>query len=339
MRVIKFVTGVPVTASRNASLTSSGRGYCVKAIMNLGGNTNAAAFVLNVVDTFGTRAVFYLKKLEEEKMKKLVWVVLAVVVTIGLTGCGKGGSAKENETLVVGTLPTPHGEILEHVKPLLDEQGVTLELTNFDDYILPNKALADGEVDVNYFQHKPFFNKAVEENDYDFADVGAVHVEPMGFYSKKLKNIQDLADGATIITSNSVSDWGRILTILQEANLITIKDGVDLETASFEDIDQNPKKLTFDHSIDPALLATTYNNEEGDLVAINANFAYGIGLNPVKDALLLENDNSPYGNILAVRSEDAEDPRVQKLIDVLHEDEVQAWILNKWGGSVKPVDQ
>ncbi|MGG5314956.1 MetQ/NlpA family ABC transporter substrate-binding protein [Enterococcus sp. AZ072] len=271
-------------------------------------------------------------------MKKFFWFVIAAVLTVGLAACGKGNSADENQTLVVGTLPTPHGEILEHVKPLLKEKGVTLEITNFDDYILPNKALADGEVDVNYFQHKPFFNKAVKENDYDFKDVGAVHVEPMGLYSKKLKDIKDLADGSTIITSNSVSDWGRILTILQEANLITIKDGTNLETASFEDIDQNPKNLKFDHSIDPALLATTYNNEEGDLVAINANFAYGIGLNPVKDSLLLENDNSPYGNILAVRSEDAEDPRVKKLVDVLHDKDVQEWILNEWGGSVKPVD-
>ncbi|MGM0213908.1 D-methionine transport system substrate-binding protein [Enterococcus sp. AZ109] len=192
-------------------------------------------------------------------------------------------------------------------------------------------------MDANYFQHVPFLNEAIAENDYDFTSLGAIHVEPMGLYSKKIQDMKELSDGATIITSNSIPDWGRILTILQDAQLITLKEGVDPEVATFEDIDQNPKNLKFNHSIDPALLATTYNNEEGDLVAINANFAYGIGLNPVKDALLLEADNSPYGNIIAVRSEDAEDARVQKLVEVLHEKEVQDWILEKWDGSVKPV--
>ncbi len=272
-------------------------------------------------------------------MKKRIWLAIAAAVTLGLAGCSEGNSTEQTETLVVGTMPTPHGEILAHVKPLLEEEGINLEIVNFDDYILPNKALADEEVDVNYFQHIPFLNEAIAENDYDFVSAGAVHVEPMGLYSKKIQDIKDLADGATIITSNSIPDWGRILTILQDADLITLKEGIDPETATFEDIDQNPKNLQFNHSIDPALLTSTYNNEEGDLVAINANFAYGIDLNPVKDALLLEGDNSPYGNVLAVRSEDADDARVQKLVEVLHDDEVQDWILEKWDGSVKPVEE
>ena len=132
---------------------------------------------------------------------------------------------------MVGTLPTPHGEILEYVKPMLEKEGVKLEIKNFDDYILPNKALADNDIDANYFQHVPFFEQAIKENGYKFADAGAVHVEPMGLYSKKIKSVADLKDGATIITSNSVSDWGRIITILQNAGLVKVKDGVDLETA------------------------------------------------------------------------------------------------------------
>lgn len=238
---------------------------------------------------------------------------------------------------MVGTLPTPHGEILEYVKPMLEKEGVKLEIKNFDDYILPNKALADNDIDANYFQHVPFFEQAIKENGYKFANAGAVHVEPMGLYSKKIKSVADLKDGATIITSNSVSDWGRIITILQNAGLVKVKDGVDLETANFEDIEENPKNLVFEHSIDPSLLTSAYNNEEGDLVAINANFAYQAKLNPVKDAILLEEDNSPYGNIIAVRKEDKNDPRVKKLVKVLHDEDVQEWILKKWEGSVKPV--
>ncbi|MBO1304915.1 methionine ABC transporter substrate-binding protein [Enterococcus sp. 669A] len=278
--------------------------------------------------------------------KKLLGLTAIALVTVGLAACGNGGDntadssgggSASTDTLVVGASPTPHAEILEHVKPLLEEEGINLEIKKFDDYVLPNKSLAEEELDANYFQHKPFFEKAVSENDYDFADVGAVHIEPMGLYSKKITDIKDLEDGATIICSNSESDWGRVISILEAADLVTVKDGVDIETATFDDIDENPKKLEFNHSVNPELLASTYNNDEGDLVAINANFAYGAGLNPINDSILLESDNSPYVNIVATRSEDKDDERIQKLMEVLHREEVQDWILEKWDGSVKPV--
>ncbi len=279
--------------------------------------------------------------------KKILGFAAVALLTIGLAACGSSNdsassdssSKEKNNTLVVGASPTPHAEILEHVKPLLEKEGVNLEIKKFDDYVLPNKALADKDIDANYFQHKPFFDKAVKENDYKFTDAGAIHIEPMGLYSKKIKDIKDLKDGTTIITSSSESDWGRIITILQDAGLVKVKEGVDLETATFDDIAENPKKLKFDHSIDPALLATTYSNDEGDLVAINANFAYGAGLNPVKDSVLLEKDTSPYANIIAVRTADKDDDRIKKLIKVLHEKDVQDWILEKWDGSVKPVEK
>ncbi|MGG5372361.1 MetQ/NlpA family ABC transporter substrate-binding protein [Enterococcus sp. AZ196] len=270
--------------------------------------------------------------------RKTIFFSILFTLALILVGCTKASTnEKKEDTLVIGTLTTPHGEILEHVKPLLAKEGVKLEIKNFDDYILPNKALADKDIDANYFQHVPFFEQAIKENGYEFANAGAVHVEPMGLYSKKIKSLDDLKNGATIITSNSVSDWGRIITILQNADLVKVKEGVAIETASFEDIEDNPKNLKFEHSIDPSLLTSAYNNEEGELVAINANFAYQAKLNPVKDALLLEEDNSPYGNIIAVRKEDKDDPRIKKLIKVLHNEDVQNWILEKWDGSVKPV--
>ncbi|GCF95104.1 lipoprotein [Enterococcus florum] len=280
-------------------------------------------------------------------MKKRLFLLATVAfATIGLAACGGGNDATgdsssgdANQKLTVGASPAPHAEILDHVKPLLEKEGIDLEIKNFDDYVLPNKALADGDIDANYFQHKPFFEKAVEENDYKFTDAGGVHIEPMGLYSKKIKDIKDLKEGATIVTSSSESDWGRIITILQNADLVKVKDGVDLNTATFDDISENPKNLKFEHNVDPALLTSAYNNEEGDLVAINANFAYGADLNPVKDAVLLESDNSPYVNILAVRTEDKDDERIKKLINVLHDKEVQDWILEKWDGSVKPVSE
>lgn len=281
--------------------------------------------------------------------KKLFGLAALAVVTFGLVACGgandktddskSAGSDKESSVLKVGASASPHAEILEQVKPILKKEGVDLEIVQFDDYILPNKNLAEGDIDANYFQHIPYFNLQVKENKYDFANAGGIHIEPMGLYSKRIKGIKDLKEGATIITSNSESDWGRIITILQDADLVTVKDGVDLETATFEDIDKNPKNLKFIHNINPEVLTTTYNNDEADLVAINANFAYGAGLNPLKDSLLLENDNSPYVNIVAVRSEDKDSDKIKKLVDALHSKEIQDWILEKWDGSVKPVDK
>lgn len=280
--------------------------------------------------------------------KKLLGLTTLAVVALTLVACGGNGktddsktatSNKESNVLRVGASATPHAEILEQVKPILKEEGIDLEIIKFDDYILPNKNLAEGDLDANYFQHIPYFNLAVKENNYKFANAGGIHIEPMGLYSKRLKDIKDLKEGATIIASNSESDWGRIITILQDADLVTVKKGVDLETATFEDIDKNPKNLKFIHNINPEVLATTYNNDEADLVAINANFAYNAGLNPLKDSVLLEADNSPYVNIVAVREEDKDNDKIKKLVEALRSQDVQDWILKKWDGSVKPVDQ
>lgn len=277
--------------------------------------------------------------------KKIFGFAATLLLTVGLAACGNGGSSSDSSnasdddtTLKIGASPTPHAEILEHVKPLLKDEGIDLEIVKFDDYVLPNQALSEGDIDANYFQHIPYLNKEIDEKGYDFVDAGAVHIEPMGLYSKKIKDISELEDGATIITSNSESDWGRIITILKDAGLVTVKDGVDLETATFDDIDENPKNLKFNHTIDPALLASTYQNDEGDLVAINANFAYGAGLNPLEDAVLLEKDNSPYVNIIATRKGDEDSDKIKKLIEVLHQEDVRQWIEEQWEGSVKSVD-
>ena len=141
-----------------------------------------------------------------------------------------------------------------------------------------------------------------------------------------------------MITSNSESDWGLILTILQDAGVIKLKDGVDAETATFDDIAENPKKLEFKHDIDPSLLETAYQNDEADLVAINANFAFGIDLNPADDSVLLEADNSPYVNVIAVRSGDESSDKIKKLVEVLHSDEIKDFVEKQWQGSVKIVD-
>ena len=280
-------------------------------------------------------------------MKKIFGIATTLLLTAALAACGTGlnsgssdSSAAEGEStkLVIGASVTPHAEILEQAKPLLAEEGIDLEIKTFDDYVLPNKALENGDIDANYFQHIPYLNKQIADNGYDFVNAGAIHIEPMGLYSKRISDISELEDGATVLTSTSESDWGRILTILQDANLITLKDGVDTETATFDDIAENPKNLEFKHDVDPSLLATAYQNDEADLIAINANFAFGIDLNPADDSVLLEADNSPYVNVIAVRSGDEDSDKIKKLIEVLHSDEIKDFVEEQWQGSVKIVD-
>ncbi|WP_297079335.1 MetQ/NlpA family ABC transporter substrate-binding protein [uncultured Enterococcus sp.] len=275
--------------------------------------------------------------------KKLLGFVTIAVAVVGLAACGNSSSDdtskgnSDDKVLKVGASATPHAEILEQAKPILKKEGIDLQIQIFDDYVLPNKALAAGDIEANYFQHIPYLNKANKDNGFDLVNAGAVHLEPMGLYSQRIKDIKDLKDGATIITSNSESDWGRILTILEDNELIKLKDGVDKETATFDDIAENPKDLKFKHDIDPSLLAATYKNDEADLVAINANYALGIDLVPAKDAVLLEKDNTPYVNIIAVRKGDENEDKIKKLIEALHSEDVEKYVQDKWNGSIKIV--
>ncbi|MFY1066533.1 MetQ/NlpA family ABC transporter substrate-binding protein [Enterococcus sp. AD013-P3] len=282
-------------------------------------------------------------------MKKIIGLAATFLLAFGaLAACGNNdkdtadssaNSGKDGETtLVVGASPSPHAEILEAAKPVLEKEGIKLEVKTFTDYVMPNKALAEKEIDANYFQHIPYFDKQVKEYDYDFANAGAIHIEPMGIYSKNIKSLEDIKEGTQVITSNSESDWGRILTILEDAGLIKLKDGVEKTTATFDDITENPKKLVFKHDIDPGVLIPTYENEADSLVAINANFVLSADMNPTKDSLLLEADNSPYANIIAVRAGDENKESIKKLVAALHSDEVKKFVDEKWQGSVKIVD-
>lgn len=278
-------------------------------------------------------------------MKKIIGLAATFLLAFGaLAACGNADQGteassgdKDSKTLVVGASPSPHAEILEAAKPVLEKEGITLEVKTFTDYVMPNKALSEKEIDANYFQHIPYFDKQVNEYDYDFANAGAIHIEPMGIYSKNIKALADIKEGTKVITSNSESDWGRILTILEDAELIKLKDGVEKTTATFDDIAENPKKLEFKHDIDPGVLIPTYENEGDALVAINANFVLSADMTPTEDSLLLESDNSPYANIIAVRSGDEDKDSIKKLVAALHSDEVKKFVDEKWHGSVKIV--
>lgn len=271
------------------------------------------------------------------KKRTLTSIFIAGLTIFILSGCG--GKKSDQSVLKVGASPVPHAEILEHVKPLLKKEGITLEVTTYTDYILQNEALENKDIDANYFQHSPYLDKAKKEKGYDFVNVGNIHLEPVGFYSKKYKNLNDIPKGSTIYVSNSQTDWGRALAILKDHGLITLKKNSDEVNATFDDIDKNVKHLKFNHESDPAMMTSFYENKEGAAVLINSNFAVDKGMNPKKEALALEKQSSPYANIVAVRKEDKNDKRVKKLIKALHEKETKDWILKKWHGAIVPVDK
>lgn len=279
-------------------------------------------------------------------MKKWLSVVFMLVMALVLAACGtseektEGGNGDEGtKKLVVGASNVPHAEILEEAKPLLEEKGIELEIVTFQDYVLPNQALNEKELDANYFQHIPYLDSQMAENGYDFVNAGGIHIEPIGVYSQKYKSLDELPDGAHIIVSSSVADHGRILTMLEKQGLITLKEGIEKTAATVEDIIENPKNLNFDAEYEAALLPQIYNNGEGDAVLINSNYAIDAGLNPIEDSIAIEESDSPYVNVIAVRAGDESSEKIKALVDVLRSEEIQNFILEKYEGAVVPVKE
>ncbi len=261
-------------------------------------------------------------------MKKRLLVLVSVFV-LTLTGCG----AKEDKTITVGASSVPHAEILEAARGQVEAEGYKLKVQVFDDYTLPNKALDNGDLDANYFQHEPFLIDQEKEFGYKFSNVANVHVEPIRIYSKKYKSVDDIEKGATVLISNSVSDQARILDLLDKNKLITLKDGVDSKTATFDDIKENPLELKFKTDYDPSILAKVYENNEGDLVAINTNYALNSGIDE-DEALLSESKDSDYANILVVRDEDKDSEKTKVLVKALTSTKTQKFINDQYDGAV-----
>ncbi|AOV06959.1 MetQ/NlpA family ABC transporter substrate-binding protein [Sporosarcina ureilytica] len=277
-------------------------------------------------------------------MKKFLSAILLAALVLTLVACGtkndektSGSESDKESTLVVGASNTPHAIILEKAQPLLKEKGVELVIEQYTDYVLPNKDLESGDLDANYFQHIPFLESNIADHGYDFVNAGGIHIEPIGVYSKKYDSLEDLPEGATILMSNSVADHGRVLAMLEAQGLIKLAEGIDKTKAEVKDIVDNPKNIQFDANYEAALLPQLYNNDEGDAVLINSNYAIDADLNPLKDSIAIEESDSPYVNIIAVRKGDEDKEEVKALIEVLRSKEIQDFILEEWEGIVVPV--
>ncbi|MGW6024514.1 MetQ/NlpA family ABC transporter substrate-binding protein [Streptomyces sp. NPDC055099] len=269
---------------------------------------------------------------------KITTAVLATgALTLGLSACGsdKGSAAGDKDgPLIVAATPTPQGEILDYVKKnLAKKAGLDLDVREFTDYVTPNTAVEQGEVFANYFQHKPYLDDFNKKNGTDIVPVpnATVHLEPLGVYSKSVKKLDDLKKGATVALPNDTTNEARALKLLAENGLIELKKGVGYE-ATPKDVSKNPKNLKF-KEIEAAQVPRSLGDV--DAAVINGNYALEAKLSPAKDAIVAEPaKGNPYGNFLAVKKGDENDPRVKKLAKLLTSPEVKKFIDDKYDGAV-----
>lgn len=241
------------------------------------------------------------------------------------------GGAAQAETLRVGVTPGPHAEIMEVVAEVAaEEQGLTLEILEFSDYVVPNTALSDGELDLNSFQHEPYLDNQVRDRGFDLISVAPTVVFPMGFYSNKYESFEEVPEGATIAIQNDPTNGGRSLLLLQSADLLTLGEGTGL-TPSILDIAENPHNFEF-VELDAAQLPRSL--DDVDVAAVNTNYAVEAGLDPNEDAILREGADSPYMNIIAVRAEDEGAEWLERFIAAYHSDPVRQFVEERFKGAV-----
>lgn len=267
--------------------------------------------------------------------KKLLSVILAGTLLVGvfsLTGCGnkKTEEVKDKKTIVVGASPKPHSEILEKVKPILEKKGYELKVTIFNDYVVPNTAVEDGELDANFFQHIPYLEKFNKEKETHLTDIAKVHLEPMGIYSNKIKDLKNIKNGATISVPNDPTNEARALRLLEKQGILKFKEG---KLITKLDITENPKSIKI-QELEAAQLPRTL--DEVDASVINTNYALPAGLNPVKDALAIEDKDSPYANVIVVKEDNKDKPYIKALKEAVNSPEIKKFIEEEYKGAVIP---
>lgn len=270
---------------------------------------------------------------------KIIITVLSLFIIAGVfTGCSSAkkdtapAGGKSAVTVKIGAAPVPHAEILNFIKPKLQQEGINLEVIVPDSEDQLNPALHDKQLDGNYFQHIPYLDSVAKEKGYNFVSVAKVHVEPIGFYSQKIKSLDELKDGASIAISNNPSNEYRGLVLLQKNGLIKIKAGIAQYTATPRDIVENPKHLRF-VEVDPGQLTRALPDVDG--AVINTNRILEAKLDP-NTALFREEADSPYANVLVVRKGDENRPEIKKIVEALLSPDVKKFIQDKYGVAVVP---
>ncbi|WP_312945794.1 MetQ/NlpA family ABC transporter substrate-binding protein [Agrobacterium sp.] len=257
-------------------------------------------------------------------MKKLI-------IAASLAALFSTGSALA-ETIKIGVTPGEHAKIMEVVKEVAAKKDLDLEILEFSDYVVPNQALNDGELNANSFQHQPYLDNQVADHKFDLVSVGTTITTPMGVYSKKVKSLDELKDGATIGIPNDPTNGGRALLVLASKGLIKVKEEAGLKVTP-ADVIENPKNLQF-AELDAAQLPRAL--DDTDASVINTNYASQGGLNPKTDAIAIESEKSPYANIIVVRTADKDQPWVKTLVESYQSPEVKAYITEEFKGTVIP---
>ncbi|MED9904741.1 MAG: MetQ/NlpA family ABC transporter substrate-binding protein [Lachnospiraceae bacterium] len=266
--------------------------------------------------------------------KRILAVLCTALLAATLVGCG--AKAKDDKVITVAASAVPHAEILEMAKPLLAEQGYTLEITVFDDYVQPNEVVEAGDFDCNYFQHAPYLESFNEERGTHLVSVGGIHYEPLGIYPGSESDLTALSDGATIAVPNDTTNEARALLLLQENGIITLKEDAGL-LATVKDIEENPYNVKI-VELESAQIARTL--QDVSFGVLNGNYAMQAGLNAKTDALAYETADSTaaqtYVNIVVVKEGNEDHKDVQALVEVLKSDAITQFINDNYGGAVVP---
>ncbi|PST18754.1 MetQ/NlpA family ABC transporter substrate-binding protein [Mesorhizobium plurifarium] len=256
-------------------------------------------------------------------MKKLILAAAFAVLAAGTALA---------ETIKVGVTPGEHAEIMEKVKEVAAPKGLDIEILEFSDYVVPNQALADGDLNANSFQHQPYLDNQIADRGFDIVSVGLTITTPMGVYSNKVKSLDELEDGATIAIPNDPTNGGRALLVLASKGLIKVNPDAGLKVTP-ADVTENPKNIEF-AELDAAQLPRSL--ADVDAAVINTNYALEADLHPKEDAIAIESEKSPYANVIVVRTADKDAPWVKTLVESYHDDKVKAFIVEHFKGALIP---
>ena len=272
------------------------------------------------------------------KKKLITLITVAALATLALIGCG--GTKKTDpapaaptavrNTIKVGVTAGPHAEVMEVVKKIAAKDGLTIQIVEFNDFMQPNVALNQGDIDANSYQHRPFLDNQIKDRKYELTAIAQTIIFPMGIYSKKIKNLDELKPGSTVAVPNDPTNGGRGLLLLEKKGLIKLNPQAGLK-ATAKDVVENPKNLKI-KELEAAQIPRAL--DDVDIAAVNANYALVAGLSPKTDSIAIEDPKSPYVGLIAVRTKDKEDPVFQKLIKAYHSAEVKAFVDQHFKGSL-----
>lgn len=265
-------------------------------------------------------------------IKKLLSAALIAATCVFVAGCGgsdNSSASSDKKEIKMGVTAGPHAEIMEQVAKEAEKQGITIKVVEFNDFVQPNKALAEKDLDMNSMQHQPYLDNITKKQGLKLVSIGKTIILPMAVYSHKYKSIDEIADGASVTIPNDPTNGGRALLLLQQAGLITLKNGNSVD-ASIPDITANPKNLQF-IELDAAQISRSL--DDTDVACVNTNYAIPAGLNPQKDSILIESKDSPYANVMVVREEDKDNATYQKVLTIYQSEPIKKFIDEHFQGS------